>query len=89
MAWLVNHLFNIYEVGLIAYAVLSWVQHPQAAKIRDMLDRFYAPFLNPIRRGIGAMQTGGAQIDFSPMVLLIIVVFLQRIVVSALINLTI
>lgn len=86
MAALVNLLFTIYAYGLIAYAVLSWIQHPQALLVRRWLDRFYAPLLDPLRKAMGSMQTGGAQIDFSPMILLVVVVLVQRVVVSALLR---
>lgn len=83
---LISWIIRIYMWGLIAYAILSWFPNPQAMSIRQSLEKFYAPFLDPIRRVIGTMGAGGAQVDFSPLVLIVILIILERFLISLLVS---
>lgn len=68
--------------GLIAQAVLSWliafnVVNTYSGFVRGLmraLDTIYSPLLRPIRRLLPDM--GG--IDFSPMVLILLIILVQR-----------
>lgn len=82
----VDLIFNIYLIGLIVYAISSWVQHPTAFQIRRGLEQFYAPFLDPIRRMLRSVNVGGVGIDFSPMVLVLLIILARRVVISLLIG---
>ncbi len=81
---LVDLLFDIYILGLIVFAVSSWVQHPQAFKLRAWLRPFYEPALAPIRNLLGTMNLGGAGLDFSPLVLILGLAVLRTVVISLL-----
>ena len=43
---------------------------------------FDAPLLEPIRKAMGSFGTGGVQVDFSPMVLIILLIVLKSVVLS-------
>jgi uncharacterized protein YggT (Ycf19 family) len=83
---IVHFVFNIYIIGLIVYAISSWVQHPAAFQIRHALEQFYAPFLDPIRAFLRSLNVGGVGIDFSPMVLILIAIVLREVVISLLVG---
>jgi YggT family protein len=63
---LLQLVISVLTAMLVVYAVLSWVQ-PQSP-VMPILDRICSPLLTPLRRALP--QIGG--IDFSPLVLLLI-----------------
>jgi YggT family protein len=83
--WLIDTLIDIYIWLLIAQAVLSWLlafgivnRHNQVvAMIGDMLWRLTEPALRPIRSVLPNL--GG--IDISPVILILLLVFLRRLLI--------
>jgi YggT family protein len=67
---------------LIAYVVLSYFMSPYHP-VRQTVDRIVEPFLKPIRRYLPT--TGG--LDFSPMVLIVLVQVLQYFLTRLLLSL--
>ena len=82
LLWLINTLIGIYIWLLIAQAVLSWLvafgivnrHNRMVAMVGDFLWRITEPWLRPIRRVLP--DHGG--IDISPVILILLLVFLQR-----------
>ena len=82
LLWLIDTLIDIYIWLLIAQAVLSWLlafgvvnRHNRAvAVIGDFLYRVTEPALRPLRAFLPSF--GG--IDISPVVLILILMFLRR-----------
>ena len=82
--WLIDTLITIYIWLLIGQAVLSWLlafgvvnRHNRAvAVIGDFLYRVTEPALRPIR---GFLPNFGG-IDISPVVLILLLMFLERII---------
>ena len=82
LLWLIDTLIGIYIWLLIAQAVLSWLlafgivnRHNQVvAMVGDMLWRLTEPALRPIRSFLPNL--GG--IDISPVILILLLVFLRR-----------
>jgi YggT family protein len=85
LLWLISTLIEIYIWLLIAQAVLSWLlafgivnrYNRVVAMVGDMLWRVTEPALRPIRSFLPDL--GG--IDISPVILILLLVFLQRLVV--------
>ncbi len=84
LLWLIDTLIDIYIWLLIAQAILSWLlafgvvnRHNRAvAVIGDFLYRVTEPALRPIRAFLPSF--GG--IDVSPVVLILILMFLRRLI---------
>lgn len=76
---IINILSNIIYLLVIAYVILSYFMSP-FHPVRQLINRLVDPMLNPIRRVLP--QTG--MIDFSPMVLIILIWILGRILVGVL-----
>jgi YggT family protein len=80
--WLINTIIQIYIMLLIAQVVLSWLTAFNVVNTRnrfvylvgDFLYRVTEPALGPIRRILPNL--GG--IDISPVVLILVLVFVQR-----------
>jgi YggT family protein len=80
--WLVDTLITLYIWILIASAILSWLiafnvvntRNPIVAGIGEFLYRVTEPALRPIRNLLPNL--GG--IDISPVILIILLLFLQR-----------
>jgi YggT family protein len=79
VAQMVDLLANLLTILIIIWVVVSWILPPYHP-LREALDRVIDPMLAPIRRVLPA--TG--PVDFSPMVLMILIVLLSRIIVSLL-----
>ena len=80
--WLIDTLITIYIWLLVAQALLSWLlafgvvnrYNRAVAVIGDFLYRVTEPALRPIRRVLPSF--GG--IDISPVILIVILMFLER-----------
>ena len=85
LLWLIDTVITLYVWLLIASAVLSWLiafnvvnlRNPIVMQLADFLDRVTEPALRPIRRVLPNL--GG--IDISPIILLLIIFFIQRVIV--------
>ena len=83
--WLILTIIDIYIWLLIASAVLSWLvafnvvntRNPIVANIGEFLYRITEPALRPIRNMLPNL--GG--IDVSPVILIILLLFLKQLVV--------
>ncbi len=80
-----NWIINIYLGALIVYALCSWFPGNMTAyRLRMGLDPFFAPVLDPIRRMLASAQGGRMQIDFSPMILFLLIGLLRQLLLRAL-----
>lgn len=80
MASLLCSLLNVYMIVLFAGALLSWFPTQPGsglAQIRGMISRVTEPVVSPVRNAIGASLGG---IDFSVMIVMFGVIFLQRLI---------
>ncbi len=84
LLWLFNTLIQLYIYILIASAVLSWliafnvvnVRSPVVSQIGDFLYRVTEPVLRPIRNLLPNL--GG--VDVSPVILILLLLFVQKLV---------
>lgn len=82
IAYVVNMGLTFLLILVFARAVISWVQADPYNPIVQFLAASTEPILRPIRRRLP--HTPG--IDLSPLVVLLIVVFLQRFLVQSLLQ---
>jgi YggT family protein len=78
---MIDLLTNLLTILIVIWVIVSWVLPPYHP-LREALDRVIDPMLAPIRRVLPA--TG--MVDFSPMILIILVVLLSRILISILLS---
>jgi YggT family protein len=79
---LICQLLGLYLLVLFAGALLSWFPtEPDSglAQVRNMIYRVTEPVVGPVRRAIGASFGG---IDFSVMIVMFGIIFLQRAICS-------
>jgi YggT family protein len=93
LAYFFEALANVVDIGLTIYmwivvvrAIISWVNPDPYNPIVVFLRRSTDPVLNPIRRRLplALSRTG---IDFSPLILLLGIIFLQKFLVKSLFEL--
>jgi YggT family protein len=77
---LVQLLFDLYVIVLLARVLLSWVQIDPRNPIVTLINQLTEPLLAPIRRLLP--QTG--QMDFSPMVAFFVVIIVEQVVLTML-----
>ena len=77
----VSWLLNLYMWIIIASALISWVTPDPYNPIVRLLRQVTEPVLSPIRRILPTYQTG---IDFSPLVVIILIQFIAWVVLPAL-----
>ncbi len=80
-ATVLNLVLQFYMYLIIAQAILSWVNPDPHNPIVRFLYNVTEPVLGAIRRKV-PMNFGG--IDFSPMIVILIIIFLQKFVVDSL-----
>ena len=80
----IHYGFSIYECGLLAYVLSGWVAHPTARRARLWLSRWYEPVLEPIRNLLPMPRIGRAAVDFSPIILFIVLSLFKNAVLSML-----
>jgi YggT family protein len=81
IANLVNLVLIAYMWIIIARAVLSWVNPDPYNPIVRFLYRVTEPVLRPVRYRLPTMQMG---LDLSPMIVLLVIYFLQQFLVPVL-----
>jgi YggT family protein len=78
---LLDFLFTVYMYVIIARAVISWVNADPYNPIVRFVYEATEPLLSRIRRFLPVSMGG---IDFSPMILILAIIFLQSFIVSTL-----
>ena len=79
LIYFINLLVQVITILVLAKVILSYFMSPYHP-IRETIDRIVNPFLEPIRR----IMPSTGMIDFSPLVLLVLLQLLRRVVLSAL-----
>ena len=79
LAQFVQIIATIFIWIVIASSLLSFFMSPYHP-VREALDRIVAPLLNPIRR----MMPSTGMLDFSPLILIVLVELGSRILISIL-----
>jgi YggT family protein len=83
IAFLINTALTIYMYIIVARAVISWVNPDPYNAIVRFLYSATEPLLSRIRRLLPA--TGG--LDLSPIIVILLILFLQKFLVSSLFDL--
>ena len=78
MLGLIRLLLWLFILVLFAYSILSWIApnspyDSPVRRIERILSRICEPVLRPVRRVIPPARMGGASIDFSVLIVLLIV----------------
>ncbi|MFI5303389.1 MAG: YggT family protein [Nitrospiria bacterium] len=81
LATLVDYLLTIYTYIIIARALVSWVNPDPYNPIVQFLNKVTEPVLAPFRRLMGNYSIG---IDLSPLIVILIIYFLQNFLVRTL-----
>ncbi len=85
VATILNIMVTILIWLIIISAVISWVNPDPYNPIVQFLYRTTAPILRPIRRLI---PIRGVPIDFSPMIAILILIFLRFFIIRSLVDLS-
>lgn len=80
VAHVVDWVLTLYMWVIIARALISWVSPDPWNPIVQFLERVTEPVLYPVRRRLGL----GMGLDLSPIVVILIIIFLQFAVVRSL-----
>lgn len=81
MIQLINTLFRLYEMIIVARVIISWVPFNRDNPIIQWIFRLSEPLLDPIRR---ILPTGSIGIDFSPFLLLLALSLVRKLLISTL-----
>jgi YggT family protein len=84
LATVLNYALIFYMWIVIARAVLSWVSPDPYNPIVRFIHNITEPVLYPVRRWLPFRFTG---VDLSPIVVLFVIIFLQRFLVTSLMEL--
>jgi len=85
VARILDVALTIYMWIIVIRAVLSWVNPDPYNPIIRLINQLTEPVLTPIRRLIPFRGMG---IDFSPIIILLLIIFLQSFLVNSLLELS-
>ncbi len=85
LATVISYVLTFYMFIIIARAILSWVSPDPYNPIVRFIHNVTEPILYPIRARLPVSYGG---IDLSPLVVFLIIIFLQKFLVSTLIRLS-
>jgi len=80
----IGWLLHLYTLIIIAAALISWVSPDPYNPIVQTLRRLTEPVLRPIRRVLSPYQAG---LDFSPLVAILVIQFVERVILPSLASL--
>jgi len=78
---LIGLITNIFVLLIFAWAILTWILPPYNP-VREALDRIMEPLLAPIRRIVPM----AGMIDFSPLILMVLVEIISRVLINILLS---
>ena len=81
IAKVLDVVLNVYMWIIIIRALISWVNPDPYNAIVQILTRVTEPVLRPIRKLVPPYKVG---IDFSPLIAILIIIFLQYAVINTL-----
>jgi len=84
LAEVIGLILNFYMWVIIIRALISWVNPDPYNPVVQLLYKVTEPVLNPIRRLIPAYSIG---IDLSPLIVILIIIFLRSFLVMSLVQL--
>jgi len=76
MGDIIRGAIGLYMAIIIAHAVMTWMPGTRGTPIEKLLKSLVEPVLDPIRRLLEPLQKG-LGIDFSPLILLILLSVVQ------------
>ena len=83
LAYVVMRLFEFYEILVVVWCILSWIPFSPDGLLGDVatvIDRIVHPYVGDFQRFIPPV--GG--LDFSPLIALVVLSFIERLVVGIL-----
>jgi YggT family protein len=83
LAKIIDVVLSIYMWIIIARAIISWVNPDPYNQIVQFLYRVTEPVMAPVRRWLPLRGMG---IDFSPIVIIFVIIFLQSFLVKTMIE---
>lgn len=84
LATILNYVLEIYTWVIIIRALISWVNPDPYNPVVQFLYKVTEPVLHPLRKLMRTYSTG---IDLSPLVAILIIMFLKQFLVSSLFEL--
>ena len=79
---LISMIANLLIILIFVWVILSWILPPYHP-VREALDRILEPMLAPIRRVVPL----AGMIDFSPMILMILIELISRVLINVVLSL--
>jgi YggT family protein len=79
---ILDFVFSVYTIVIFARIILSWIQIPSLYQVAVFVYKLTEPLLKPIRKYVPPYKMGG--LDLSPMILLIILMFIKSFVIRSL-----
>jgi YggT family protein len=83
LAKIIDVILSIYMWIIIARAIISWVNPDPYNQIVQFLYRVTEPVMAPVRRWLPLRGMG---IDFSPIIIIFVIIFLQSFLVKTMIE---
>lgn len=82
LSYLLSRLIGFYELLIFVYVLMSWfpINGGILMDVYRVLASICEPFIGVFRRILPSSAVGGAGLDFSPMVAILVLFVLQRVI---------
>ena len=87
IARVLNFIVSAYTIVIVFRVILSWIQIPSLYPVAVIVYKLTEPLLKPIRKYVPPHKMGG--LDVSPMILLIILMFINSFVIRSLMQIAV
>ncbi len=77
IAVIINIALSVIEYSVIIECVCSFLPQVSQTRFYEVISKFNAPFLNPLRRAADKIITG-LPVDISPLLLVVIIGIIRR-----------
>ena len=84
IARVLNFVVSAYTIVIFFRVILSWIQIPSLYPVAVIVYKLTEPLLKPIRKYVPPHKMGG--LDISPMILLVILMFINTFVIRSLLQ---
>ena len=84
LATVLSIVFNFVQIVIVASVIISWVNADRSNQIVQMIHAVSEPIFRPFRKFTSKIP---GPIDWTPMVVLLLIIFLQKWVIGTLMHL--
>ncbi len=78
----ISIFFSVLNIAILVRCILSWIPNSRNTMIGVLVIQLTEPILGPIRNMFNNSPIGGGSLDFSPIIAIILLQFVQNLIIG-------